>query len=224
TESTSSSSLPSCSLRMRKLIKLFNSSLHSTMEKSQLNITNQSRHNSSSTEAFDARRPSLSMTNSVESVFSESCLSNWREILLRIFTFVLSEEQVGWLKAEDQTILTLHNKVVTHNSRISVTHDNHRTWQLHIRQVKESDRGCYMCQINTSIMKKQVGCVDVHVRSEVKRKDRANRKHVTCVTFSEVLSIIKTLLTMEISSETAVWKKKDMSTSSLWNEVTICSS
>ncbi|KAJ9600124.1 hypothetical protein L9F63_009581, partial [Diploptera punctata] len=66
------------------------------------------------------------------------------------------------MKAEDQTILALHNKVVTHNARISVTHDNHRTWQLHIRQVKESDRGCYMCQINTSIMKKQVGCVDVH--------------------------------------------------------------
>jgi hypothetical protein len=69
---------------------------------------------------------------------------------------------VGWLKAEDQTVLTLHNKVVTQNSRISVTHDNHRTWQLHIRQVKESDRGCYMCQINTSVMKKQVVCVDVH--------------------------------------------------------------
>jgi hypothetical protein len=70
--------------------------------------------------------------------------------------------QVGWLKAEDQTVLTLHNKVVTQNSRISVTHDNQRTWQLHIRQVKESDRGCYMCQINTSVMKKQVVCVDVH--------------------------------------------------------------
>ena len=87
-------------------------------------------------------------------------------ISLDNFTFacdVLSSVlQVGWLKAEDQTILTLHNKVVTHNSRISVTHDNHRTWQLHIRQVKESDRGCYMCQINTSVMKKQVGCVDVH--------------------------------------------------------------
>nr|CAD7426464.1 unnamed protein product [Timema monikensis] len=73
--------------------------------------------------------------------------------------------EVGWMKAEDQTILTLHNKVVTHNSRISVTHDNHHTWQLHIRQVKEADRGCYMCQINTSIMKKQVGCVDVHGKS-----------------------------------------------------------
>ncbi|KAF4527549.1 hypothetical protein B566_EDAN015815, partial [Ephemera danica] len=61
------------------------------------------------------------------------------------------------------TILTLHNKVVTHNSRIAVTHDNHRTWNLHIKQVKEADRGCYMCQINTNIMKKQIGCVDVHV-------------------------------------------------------------
>jgi hypothetical protein len=74
----------------------------------------------------------------------------------------ISPPKVGWMKAEDQTILTLHNKIVTHNSRISVTHDNYRTWQLHIRQVKESDRGCYMCQINTSVMKKQVVCVDVH--------------------------------------------------------------
>lgn len=76
--------------------------------------------------------------------------------------FVLFVLQVGWLKAEDQTILTLHTKVVTHNSRISVTHDNLKTWQLRIRQLKESDRGCYMCQINTSTMKKQIGCIDVH--------------------------------------------------------------
>lgn len=51
---------------------------------------------------------------------------------------------------------------MTHNSRISVTHDNLRTWQLRIRQLKESDRGCYMCQINTSIMKIQNGCLDVY--------------------------------------------------------------
>ena len=79
-----------------------------------------------------------------------------------LITVSLKCSQVGWLKAEDQTILTLHDKVVTHNVRISVTHDNRSTWQLHIRQVKESDRGCYMCQINTSVMKKQIGCIDVH--------------------------------------------------------------
>ncbi|XP_021934442.1 lachesin-like [Zootermopsis nevadensis] len=90
-----------------------------------------------------------------------------REAILSCLVTELGHYKVGWMKAEDQTILTLHNKVVTHNSRISVTHDNHRTWQLHIRQVKESDRGCYMCQINTNVMKKQVGCVDVHVPPDI---------------------------------------------------------
>lgn len=70
--------------------------------------------------------------------------------------------QVAWVRAEDQTILSMHTKLVTHNSRIGVTHDNSRTWRLRIRQLKESDRGCYMCQINTSIMKIQQGCLDVY--------------------------------------------------------------
>lgn len=66
------------------------------------------------------------------------------------------------MKADDQTILSLHTRVITHNPRISVTHDDSlRTWQLRIRQLKESDRGCYMCQINTGEMKKLLGCIDV---------------------------------------------------------------
>uniref|UniRef100_A0A6P7GT15 Zwei Ig domain protein zig-8-like n=1 Tax=Diabrotica virgifera virgifera TaxID=50390 RepID=A0A6P7GT15_DIAVI len=71
--------------------------------------------------------------------------------------------KVGWMKADDQTILALHSRVITHNPRITVNHDdNLKTWQLRIRQLKESDRGCYMCQINTGEMKKQYGCIDVH--------------------------------------------------------------
>ncbi|XP_049766341.1 lachesin-like [Schistocerca cancellata] len=79
----------------------------------------------------------------------------------------LGKYKVGWLRAEDQTVLTLHDKVVTHNARITSTHDNQRTWRLHIRHVKETDRGCYMCQINTSVMKKQLGCLDVHVPPDI---------------------------------------------------------
>ncbi|XKL69179.1 hypothetical protein PGB90_006948 [Kerria lacca] len=90
-----------------------------------------------------------------------------REAILSCTIDHIAKYKVGWLKAEDQTILTLHDKVVTHNVRISVTHDNRSTWQLHIRQIKESDRGCYMCQINTSIMKKQIGCIDVHVPPDI---------------------------------------------------------
>ena len=32
------------------------------------------------------------------------------------------------------------------------------TWTLHIRNVNTSDRGLYMCQINTELMMSQVGC------------------------------------------------------------------
>ena len=66
------------------------------------------------------------------------------------------------MKSSDQTILTLHKKVITHNSRIKVTHDEQRTWSLIIKQVAEKDQGCYMCQINTAVMKKQIGCVTVN--------------------------------------------------------------
>jgi neurotrimin len=92
-----------------------------------------------------------------------------------------SSLQVGWLRASDQTVLALEERVVTHNVRISVAHEDMRTWRLRIKQLRESDRGecflifsppnsnlvliyttgCYMCQINSSPMKKQTGCIDV---------------------------------------------------------------
>ena len=31
--------------------------------------------------------------------------------------------------------------------------------------MQESDRGCYMCQLNTAEMKKQIGCIDVLSKS-----------------------------------------------------------
>lgn len=65
------------------------------------------------------------------------------------------------MKAEDQTILTFHERVVASSGRFSVSHENYRTWYLHIRDVKETDKGCYMCQVNTIEMQKQIGCLDV---------------------------------------------------------------
>ncbi|EEZ99076.2 lachesin isoform X1 [Tribolium castaneum] len=91
-----------------------------------------------------------------------------REAVLSCSVTDLGHYKVGWMKADDQTILSLHTRVITHNPRISVTHDDSlRTWQLRIRQLKESDRGCYMCQINTGEMKKQLGCVDVQVPPDI---------------------------------------------------------
>ncbi|XP_036148587.1 lachesin isoform X2 [Monomorium pharaonis] len=45
--------------------------------------------------------------------------------------------------------------------------DEEATWQLHIRGLKEADRGCYMCQLNTKPMLSQLGCVDVLVPPDI---------------------------------------------------------
>lgn len=65
---------------------------------------------------------------------------------------------------EQSAILTVHNHVITRNPRISVTHDKHdkhKTWYLHINDVKEEDKGRYMCQINTVTAKTQFGYLHV---------------------------------------------------------------
>ncbi|XP_017786979.1 PREDICTED: neuronal growth regulator 1-like [Nicrophorus vespilloides] len=74
---------------------------------------------------------------------------------------------VAWLRVDTQTILTIHSHVITKNHRIAVTHSEHRTWYLHIKDVRESDRGYYMCQINTDPMKSQVGYLDVVVPPDI---------------------------------------------------------
>ena len=51
--------------------------------------------------------------------------------------------------------------MITKNHRIGVTHRDRRTWFLHIKEVRESDRGWYMCQINTDPMKSQVGYIEI---------------------------------------------------------------
>ncbi|KDR17308.1 hypothetical protein L798_08507, partial [Zootermopsis nevadensis] len=70
---------------------------------------------------------------------------------------------VAWLRVDTQTILTIATHVITKNHRIGVTHSDHRTWYLQIRDVRESDRGWYMCQINTDPMKSQIGYLEVVV-------------------------------------------------------------
>ncbi|XP_022247140.1 lachesin-like isoform X1 [Limulus polyphemus] len=70
---------------------------------------------------------------------------------------------VAWLRVESKTILTIRHKVITRNYRIDLSHGDRRNWILHIKNVQESDKGGYMCQINTVPMKSQVGYLDVVV-------------------------------------------------------------
>lgn len=76
-------------------------------------------------------------------------------------THVVLLLQVGWLKADTKAIQAIHENVITHNPRVTVSHLDQNTWNLHIKAVSEEDRGGYMCQLNTDPMKSQVsvgGC------------------------------------------------------------------
>ncbi|XP_045468329.1 lachesin-like isoform X2 [Harmonia axyridis] len=90
-----------------------------------------------------------------------------REAILTCVVQNLNPYKVAWLRVDTQTILTIQGHVITKNHRIGVTHSEQKTWYLHIKEVKESDKGWYMCQINTDPMKSQVGYLDVVVSPDI---------------------------------------------------------
>lgn len=116
-----------------------------------------------------------------------------REVVFSCSVRNIGKYKVAWLRASDQTVLTVHTRTVTHNARISVSYETGGnsgsgatsgafgvtgssqateevvtgTWRLHIRQLKESDGDCYMCQINTSPMKSELGCVEILVPPDI---------------------------------------------------------
>lgn len=48
-----------------------------------------------------------------------------------------------------------------------VTHAENRAWTLKIRDVRETDKGWYMCQVNTDPMKSQMAYLDVVVPPDI---------------------------------------------------------
>uniref|UniRef100_A0A182P7Q9 Ig-like domain-containing protein n=1 Tax=Anopheles epiroticus TaxID=199890 RepID=A0A182P7Q9_9DIPT len=84
-----------------------------------------------------------------------------REGVMTCTVHDLYKYKVAWLRVDTQTILTIETLVITKSERISITHTEQRIWQLRIKDIRESDKGWYMCQINTDPMKSQMGYLDV---------------------------------------------------------------
>lgn len=55
----------------------------------------------------------------------------------------------------------MNERVITRNPRISVVHREGNLWQLTLKNVKSTDKGWYMCQINTDPMIEQRGYLQV---------------------------------------------------------------
>ncbi|XP_055387189.1 opioid-binding protein/cell adhesion molecule homolog, partial [Condylostylus longicornis] len=108
------------------------------------------------------------------SPISNVTISVGREAVLTCKVHDLNSYKVAWLRVDTQTILTIQNHVITKNHRISISQTEHRIWQLRIRDVRDTDRGWYMCQINTDPMKSQVGYLDVVVPPDIVDKETSH--------------------------------------------------
>ncbi|KAI4488075.1 hypothetical protein M0804_004923 [Polistes exclamans] len=86
--------------------------------------------------------------------------------------------RVGWVKADTKAIQAIHEHVITHNKRVSVSHSDHTTWNLHIKGVQVEDEGLYMCQINTDPMKSQTGMLSIVVPPDFVSEDTSSDVNV----------------------------------------------
>ncbi len=70
------------------------------------------------------------------------------------------------MRVDTQTILTIHNNVITRNPRVSLSRPSAKQWFLNVQRAQEADRGWYMCQINTDPMVHRSGYLEVVGRGE----------------------------------------------------------
>ncbi|GAB6018924.1 hypothetical protein CHUAL_000574 [Chamberlinius hualienensis] len=90
-----------------------------------------------------------------------------RDAILPCVVDNLGIYRVVWIKKDTQTVLTFHTQVITQNNRIRIVHNGHRNWDLHIKNIQETDRGDYMCQVNTIPMIYQLGNIEVVVPPDI---------------------------------------------------------
>ncbi|XP_055600148.1 neurotrimin-like [Uranotaenia lowii] len=114
----------------------------------------------------------------------------------------LHKYKVAWLRVDTQTILTIETLVITKSERISVTHTEQRIWQLRIKDIKESDKGWYMCQINTDPMKSQMGYLNVVVPPDI-----LDHQSSQDMTVPEGSNVSLTCAATGVPDPTIVWKR-----------------
>ncbi|XP_022905096.1 limbic system-associated membrane protein-like [Onthophagus taurus] len=127
-----------------------------------------------------------------------------REAILKCDVENLGVFKVAWLRVDTQTILTIQTHIITKSVRIGVTRSEHKTWYLHIREVKETDRGWYMCQINTDPMIYQIAYLDVIVPPDIIDYQTSND-----ITVQEGSNVTLRCMAKGSPNPTILWRRED---------------
>nr|XP_045593504.1 MAM domain-containing glycosylphosphatidylinositol anchor protein 1-like [Procambarus clarkii] len=127
-----------------------------------------------------------------------------RDALLPCTVEQLKGFKVAWVQVDTQTILTIHKQFITRNPRIALLHNDHRTWHLELKNVREKDRGWYMCQINTDPMRYRQGYVDVVVPPDI-----IDRESSGDLTIREGQDVTLTCRAKGHPTPSIVWRRED---------------
>ncbi|XP_071516419.1 lachesin-like isoform X2 [Panulirus ornatus] len=127
-----------------------------------------------------------------------------RDALLPCTVEQLKGFKVAWVQVDTQTILTIHKQVITRNPRIALLHNDHRTWHLELKNVREKDRGWYMCQVNTDPMRYRQGYVDVVVPPDI-----IDRESSGDLTIREGEDVTLTCRAKGHPTPSIVWRRED---------------
>ncbi|XP_043277287.1 lachesin-like [Venturia canescens] len=127
-----------------------------------------------------------------------------REVAFTCTVNHLQSYKVAWIKADTRAILAIHTHMVAHNPRLSVTHNGHNTWMLHVSNVQKNDSGTYMCQVNTDPMLSQMGTMKVVVPPDI-MDDESSDGLVTREGGNITLRCIAT----GVPNPTVTWRRED---------------
>ncbi|XP_022240438.1 lachesin-like [Limulus polyphemus] len=86
-----------------------------------------------------------------------------KDAVLQCIVENLGNYKVAWLRVKNQTLIAVHTKVILRSDRYSVSHQNLRIWKLKIEKVTLEDKGYYMCQVNTPVLKTKPAYLEVVV-------------------------------------------------------------
>ena len=68
---------------------------------------------------------------------------------------------MAWIRRTGAAVLAVHTTRISPDTRIRVTHENGRTWHLHIDNVRPADQDWYTCQVNTPNVTQQHAFLEV---------------------------------------------------------------
>lgn len=127
-----------------------------------------------------------------------------RDAILHCVVDNLQRFKVAWVRVDTHSILTIHNRVITRNYRIGLSQADGRNWVLRISNVQQSDRGWYMCQINTDPMRFQEAYVEVVVPPDINDTESS-----TDTTVREGSSVNITCMAHGHPQPHILWRRED---------------